>query len=224
MLFTYLDHGIKNNLKYSQFQPFAVLLIIIMLNVGENLIEARSSTRAMQHVRPPKYSNQKHATPGFNIFEDDQVLGTDATLFSSTHRSLSYQSPIESNSIQKLYESTSTSRSVSDSRFLKRVFLSNRTVTCNDGSQAGFYLRKSTFKSKRWVVFLEGGWHCFDTESCRVRWNKNRNLMTSAKWPEKREEGEFENRLNCSIIVDTLFHYFSRRNPLAERRGESLLA
>lgn len=91
---------------------------------------------------------------------------------------------IESNSIQRHFENTS-GRSVSDSRALKRVFLSNRTVTCNDGSQAGFYLRKSS-KSKRWVVFFEGGWHCYDMESCKARWTKSRHLMTSAKWPETR--------------------------------------
>lgn len=43
-----------------------------------------------------------------------------------------------------------------DTRSLKRVFLSNRTITCNDGSQAGFFLRKSP-GSLRWVVFFEGG-------------------------------------------------------------------
>lgn len=69
---------------------------------------------------------------------------------------------------------------------LKRVFLSNRTVTCNDGSQAGFYLRKSP-GSRRWVVFFEGGWHCYDHKSCRARWLKLRHLMTSAQWPETRD-------------------------------------
>ncbi|XP_058066281.1 palmitoleoyl-protein carboxylesterase NOTUM [Anopheles bellator] len=71
---------------------------------------------------------------------------------------------------------------------LKRVFLSNRTVTCNDGSQAGFYLRKSP-GSRRWVVFFEGGWHCFDHKSCRTRWLKQRHLMTSVQWPETRDVG-----------------------------------
>ncbi|XP_055610395.1 palmitoleoyl-protein carboxylesterase NOTUM [Uranotaenia lowii] len=71
---------------------------------------------------------------------------------------------------------------------LKRVFLSNRTVTCNDGSQAGFYLRKSP-GSRRWVVFFEGGWHCYDHKSCRARWLKLRHLMTSAQWPETRDVG-----------------------------------
>lgn len=95
---------------------------------------------------------------------------------------------IDSNSIQWRQDNHNTS----DSSWppLKRVFLSNRTITCNDGSQAGFYLRK-TLKSKRWVVFLEGGWHCYDNESCKTRWTKYRNLMTSAKWPENRGDSEF---------------------------------
>lgn len=41
---------------------------------------------------------------------------------------------------------------IPDQRSLKRVFLSNRTISCNDGSQAGFYLRRSLNGSKRWVV------------------------------------------------------------------------
>uniref|UniRef100_A0A182FI10 Uncharacterized protein n=2 Tax=Anopheles albimanus TaxID=7167 RepID=A0A182FI10_ANOAL len=76
----------------------------------------------------------------------------------------------------------------SHSPLLKRVFLSNRTVTCNDGSQAGFYLRKSP-GSRRWVVFFEGGWHCYDLKSCRTRWHKQRHLMTSVQWPETRDVG-----------------------------------
>ncbi|XP_062542705.1 palmitoleoyl-protein carboxylesterase NOTUM [Armigeres subalbatus] len=83
---------------------------------------------------------------------------------------------------------TSPPTVVSVQKELKRVFLSNRTVTCNDGSQAGFYLRKSP-GSRRWVVFFEGGWHCYDHKSCRARWLKLRPLMTSAQWPETRDVG-----------------------------------
>lgn len=73
-----------------------------------------------------------------------------------------------------------------DQRSLKRVFLSNRTISCNDGSQAGFYLRRSP-GSTRWVVFFEGGWYCYDQKSCRSRWLRMRHLMTSVGWPEFRE-------------------------------------
>ncbi|KAH8371724.1 hypothetical protein KR093_008729, partial [Drosophila rubida] len=74
------------------------------------------------------------------------------------------------------------------SRSLKRVSLTNSSITCNDGTHAGFYLRKQP-NSKKWIVFLEGGWHCFDNRSCRARWLRLRHLMTSSQWPETRDVG-----------------------------------
>ncbi|XP_067000650.2 palmitoleoyl-protein carboxylesterase NOTUM [Anabrus simplex] len=71
---------------------------------------------------------------------------------------------------------------------LKRVFLTTSNITCNDGSNAGFYLRKS-HGSKRWVIFLEGGWYCYDQRSCHNRWMRLRHLMTSKQWPEVRNVG-----------------------------------
>lgn len=88
-----------------------------------------------------------------------------------------------------------------DQRGLKKVYLSNRSITCNDGSQAGFYLRKS-HGSKRWIMFLEGGWYCFDQRSCRSRWLKLRNLMTSTQWPDTRDS---QYHLSSSL----LFYKFS---------------
>ena len=72
------------------------------------------------------------------------------------------------------------------SGFLKRIMLRNTSVTCNDGTQAGYYFRPSFNFSKKWIVFLEGGWYCFSIYSCHQRWLKMRNLMTSAHWPEVR--------------------------------------
>lgn len=101
---------------------------------------------------------------------------------------------IESNSIQRSFAEKGRATIIDPSRSLKRVFLSNRTVTCNDGSQAGFYLRKS-LKSKRWVVFFEGGWYCYDLKSCRSRWMRLRPLMTSAQWPETRDGNYFSSHI-----------------------------
>lgn len=98
---------------------------------------------------------------------------------------------LENNSIpSRLFGGDSEPKSFSSdaTRSLKRVFLSNRTITCNDGSSAGFYLRKSP-GSQKWVVFFEGGWYCYDQKSCRTRWLRLRHLMTSAQWPEFREAG-----------------------------------
>nr|XP_012232577.1 PREDICTED: protein notum homolog isoform X1 [Linepithema humile] len=103
--------------------------------------------------------------------------------------SISLNSPMDfqSNTIQKLI-SILGKYGLDDQRGLKRVYLSNRTITCNDGSQAGFYLRKS-HGSRRWIMYLEGGWYCYDHKSCRSRWMRVRHLMTSTQWPETRDVG-----------------------------------
>ncbi|XP_029679290.1 palmitoleoyl-protein carboxylesterase NOTUM [Formica exsecta] len=103
--------------------------------------------------------------------------------------SISSSSPAEyqSNTIQKLM-SILGKYGLDDQRGLKRVYLSNRSITCNDGSQAGFYLRKS-HGSRRWIMYLEGGWYCYDQKSCRARWMRVRHLMTSTQWPETRDVG-----------------------------------
>ena len=38
---------------------------------------------------------------------------------------------------------------------LQRKFFYNGNVTCNDGSVAGYYIRRN-YNSKRWIVFLDG--------------------------------------------------------------------
>jgi hypothetical protein len=38
---------------------------------------------------------------------------------------------------------------------LQRKFFYNDNVTCNDGSVAGYYIRRN-WQSKRWIIFLEG--------------------------------------------------------------------
>ncbi|XP_075162229.1 palmitoleoyl-protein carboxylesterase notum isoform X2 [Haematobia irritans] len=73
-------------------------------------------------------------------------------------------------------------------RALKKALLTNRSIVCNDGSAMSFYLRKNA-NSKKWIVFLEGGWHCYDVKSCRARWNRLRHLMTSTDWPDTRDVG-----------------------------------
>jgi len=40
-------------------------------------------------------------------------------------------------------------------RLLQRKLFYNSAVTCNDGSAAGYYIRRS-LSSQRWIVFLEG--------------------------------------------------------------------
>uniref|UniRef100_A0A8C1R685 Notum, palmitoleoyl-protein carboxylesterase a n=1 Tax=Cyprinus carpio TaxID=7962 RepID=A0A8C1R685_CYPCA len=66
---------------------------------------------------------------------------------------------------------------------MKLHFLENTSVTCNDGTPAGYYLKESK-GSRRWLIFLEGGWYCFNKENCNSRYETMRRLMSSSNWPQ----------------------------------------
>nr|CAG4651670.1 EOG090X02ZJ [Triops cancriformis] len=51
-----------------------------------------------------------------------------------------------------------------------------------------YFIRKS-YGSRRWIIFLDGGWYCFDKRSCEARWTRLRNLMTSSTWPSAKQVG-----------------------------------
>uniref|UniRef100_A0A673FQD1 Palmitoleoyl-protein carboxylesterase notum1a-like n=1 Tax=Sinocyclocheilus rhinocerous TaxID=307959 RepID=A0A673FQD1_9TELE len=70
---------------------------------------------------------------------------------------------------------------------MKLHFLENTSVTCNDGTPAGYYLKESK-GSRRWLIFLEGGWFCFNKENCDSRYETTRRLMSSSKWPQTKTE------------------------------------
>ena len=80
------------------------------------------------------------------------------------------------------------SRSDKEENRLTRKFLYNRNLTCNDGTPAGYYIRRNP-ASRRWVLFLEGGWYCYDQLSCEARWLRLRTLMSSSQWTEERTLG-----------------------------------
>ena len=63
-------------------------------------------------------------------------------------------------------------------------WLSNSSVTCNDGTRAGYYIRPSPTGSRRWIIFLEGGWYCMSKSACDQRWYKMRDFMTSFRWSQ----------------------------------------
>ncbi|BFZ09989.1 hypothetical protein BsWGS_13028 [Bradybaena similaris] len=74
---------------------------------------------------------------------------------------------------------------VKDAPNLRRKLLGKSEVTCNDGSPAGYYIRRS-HGSDKWIVFLEGGWYCFDHISCSERFRLMPEYMSSKHWPKFR--------------------------------------
>ena len=57
---------------------------------------------------------------------------------------------------------------ISQSSKMSWVSASNDTALCNDYTRAGFFIRQNQ-SSRDWVVFLESGGLCYNTESCNRR-------------------------------------------------------
>lgn len=50
------------------------------------------------------------------------------------------------------------------------IQVSNTTALCNDYTPAGFFIRQNfNLSSNNWVVFLESGGLCYNSESCNRR-------------------------------------------------------
>uniref|UniRef100_A0A3Q0KCP5 Putative notum n=1 Tax=Schistosoma mansoni TaxID=6183 RepID=A0A3Q0KCP5_SCHMA len=72
----------------------------------------------------------------------------------------------------------------------KLYLINNDGAKCNDGSSAGYYYRPAKYKSvNRWLIFLEGGWYCFDEETCILRESNAFSLFSSKFWPKTRTLG-----------------------------------
>ena len=174
------------------FTPLAIrnslyiLLLIILLPLLHN-----NNILVVIAAPYPHQSDSASSTPEAAALVEKTLASPNA--INSTILLELQQQSLKTNS---LYSPSSTSAPSStsyaerhSSRALKKAWLSNRTIVCNDGTAAGFYLRKNP-NSKKWIVFLEGGWHCYDVKTCRARWNRLRHLMTSTDWPETRD-GKF---------------------------------
>ena len=164
-----------------------ILLLVILLPLlyNNNILVVRAAPY-------PHQSDSVMSSPEAAALVEKMLISPNA--INSTILLELQQQSVKTNSLYSPSSSTSPPSSISNaerhsSRALKKAWLSNRTIVCNDGTAAGFYLRKNP-NSKKWIVFLEGGWHCYDVKTCRARWNRLRHLMTSTDWPETRD-GKF---------------------------------
>jgi hypothetical protein len=65
-------------------------------------------------------------------------------------------------------------------RPMRKISLENYANSlCMDGSPANYYLRHSKTNSKTWIIFLEGGFLCHDSVSCRQRSSSSFELTSS---------------------------------------------
>lgn len=80
------------------------------------------------------------------------------------------------------YSNYVTEQQRSPSLQVHKLSSAGNNITCNDGSQIGYYKRLNQH-SKSWVIFLQGGGFCGSRESCLQRWYRTPFLMSSKYWP-----------------------------------------
>ncbi|XP_051789906.1 carboxylesterase notum2 [Erpetoichthys calabaricus] len=144
--------------------------LVILLLLGE---VASQSKRTKPGSKVPS-QGRKTINPGTS---DDETLAPDSISGDDKKELVESQAKDPQNAAHQIPKSGDD---------MKLHFLKNTQVTCNDGTVAGFYYRE--YKgSKRWLVFLEGGWCCYNKETCDSRYKNSRRLMSSTEWPSNKK-------------------------------------
>ena len=63
---------------------------------------------------------------------------------------------------------TVAQQGVDQSDLMRWVRASDKRALCNDYTRAGFFIRRNE-SSNDWIVFLESGGLCYNTDSCNKR-------------------------------------------------------
>ncbi|KAG2455282.1 NOTU2 Carboxylesterase, partial [Polypterus senegalus] len=144
--------------------------LVILLLLGE---VASQSKRTKPGSKVPS-QGRKTINPGTS---DDETLAPESISGDDKKELVESQAKDPQNAAHQIPKSGDD---------MKLHFLKNTQVTCNDGTVAGFYYRE--YKgSKRWLVFLEGGWCCYNKETCDSRYKNSRRLMSSTEWPSNKK-------------------------------------
>ncbi|XP_013107487.2 palmitoleoyl-protein carboxylesterase NOTUM [Stomoxys calcitrans] len=169
----------STNQRLLQLTQICLLFILAIICSGNFIVTAA-----------PSHQSQ---TSGFAVAASlpllsNTILGNAINASSAAVQEEAANTLTETNSVHGGHHVAGAHNHEHGARALKKALLTNRSIVCNDGSAMSFYLRKNP-NSKKWIVFLEGGWHCYDVRSCRARWNRLRHLMTSTDWPDTRDVG-----------------------------------
>lgn len=80
-------------------------------------------------------------------------------------------------------------------------------AVCNDGSAPGYYIkhaptvRSAVTGDSVWLVHLDGGFHCWDAQSCADRNATSPNLMSSKSWaPTRSLSGKFDSNATVNPV------------------------
>ncbi|XP_060796990.1 inactive palmitoleoyl-protein carboxylesterase notum1b [Neoarius graeffei] len=145
---------------------FLVLVMVMVLQLVPESSEGRKGRGGRTQSRQP----QRERTETTESFPLDFTAVQDGNVDTFMEQVKNLAQSLYPCSAQKLEDD------------MKLHFLENSSVTCNDGTPAGYYMKESR-GSRRWLLFLEGGWYCFNKQNCDTRYDTMRRLMSSTRWP-----------------------------------------
>ncbi|GCB81703.1 hypothetical protein scyTo_0022826, partial [Scyliorhinus torazame] len=153
---------------------FSIVLFVSLLGAG--MPQNRSNSKGVsRNSSPSRRTANPSGEPAQPVTNEDPPRANLTALEDNSGNLVSHVRTLA----QTLYQ---CSKSATTDE-LKLNFLKSTTVTCNDGTPAGYYIRESK-GSKRWLIFLEGGWCCYSKESCDARYRSIPRLMGSSEWPQ----------------------------------------
>ena len=149
-------------LRYSKIPSGLVMMLLTISCLCIIIVQTKPSS-AQQQERTT-FSNNSNKDKSDNTYENARTSNSAAIVSSSTISqedalSISFpQSPdpesLPPDTFRKLAQALYQRGDKAENR-LSRKFFYNHEVTCNDGTSAGYYIRRN-YQSKKWIVFLEG--------------------------------------------------------------------
>lgn len=91
----------------------------------------------------------------------------------------------------------------------------SNNITCNDGTQAGYYKRLNNH-SKSWIIYLQGGGFCGSEEACQQRWQRSPNLMSSNYWP-RTKSGKLARIIGRDCCTNFRLDWCAQANSIDQR-------
>ncbi|KAH9589592.1 hypothetical protein MS3_00002605 [Schistosoma haematobium] len=171
---------------------YIIIIIIIIITWLDNVKAKPSYYKSFiytteQNTNNNKNKNNNHNNDSWNMIEPWEPLKK--PIEHQLDRFINDHKHNEWNNIRLQYQSH------------QLYLLNNNGAKCNDGSSAGYYYRPAKYTTvSRWLIFLEGGWYCFDEETCILRESNAFSLFSSKFWPKTR---------SCiSLSIDDIYYLY----------------
>lgn len=148
-------------------------------------MEALSYSTCLQDFKQHCLSDQQDPIRTLNLFKTGKMFRVFAVVLCGVFLSLTSVNCTLDDTLTELAAQLAHLAKACSTKAVSEMelhsFKNDKGATCNDGSPAGYYLRKS-HGSRRWLVYLEGGGFCSSAASCEDRYRNMTELMTSKSW------------------------------------------